>query len=209
MSEQQPSIQSVGLAAAPVRVAVTALALSLAGIAGWIAREGDSPVVSVEGEERMAPHIPTQGDVPTIGHGSTRYEDGRPVRLTDPPIPRKRAEALALALHDEEAVRFRASLPGVELTQGEFDLYLDFTGQYGIGNWRGSSMRRELLATVGVPMEKAAVHYKRACAALLRYRYAAKYDCSTLVNGKPNKRCWGSWERQLERHAKCVAEQGG
>ena len=48
-----------------------------------------------------------------------------------------------------------------------------------------------------------------ACAALLSYRRAAGYDCSTLVNGKPNRRCWGVWERQLKRHAKCMAAQGG
>lgn len=198
MSEQQPGTQSVGLAFGPVRIAVTALALSVAGAAGWIASEGGSPTVVVEGEERMAPHIPTKGDVPTIGHGSTRYEDGRPVGLSDPPITRQRAEALALHLHDEEARRFKASLPGVKLTQGEFDLYLDFVGQYGIGNWRGSSVRRYVLAG----------EYRSACDALLRYRFAAGYDCSTLVNGQPNRRCWGVWDRQQKRHAKCLAEQG-
>ena len=55
-------------------------------LAGWILKEGFS----------SPPYIPTQGDVPTIGHGSTQYEDGRKVKLTDPPITRKRAEELAL-----------------------------------------------------------------------------------------------------------------
>lgn len=76
---------------------------------------------------------------------------GRPVKLTDPPISCKRAEELAWNLHSQEAERFKASLPGVRMTQGEFDLYLDFTGQYGIGNWRGSGTRRNLLATVTAP----------------------------------------------------------
>ena len=193
MSEQQPGTKAV--AGAPViRIAITALALSIAGVATWIADEGDSPVVVVAGEERLKPHIPTKGDVPTIGHGSTRYEDGTPVRLTDAPITRQRAADLALHLHDEEAARFRASLPGVKLTQGEFDLYLDFTGQYGIGNWRKSSMRRHLLAG----------EYAQACGALLRYRFAAGYDCST----PGNRRCPGVWTRQQARHAKCMAEQG-
>lgn len=207
MADKQAAPQAV--AGAPVvRIALTALALSVAGITTWIANEGDSPVVVVDGEERLKPHIPTKGDVPTIGHGSTRYEDGTPVRLTDAPITRKRAEALALALHDEEAQRFRASLPGVKLTQGEFDLYLDFTGQYGIGNWRGSSMRRELLQTVSASPDRRPKHYRASCDALLRYRFAAGYDCSTLVDGKPNRRCWGVWDRQQKRHEACVAEQG-
>jgi GH24 family phage-related lysozyme (muramidase) len=170
-------------AAKPKRTAVAALALSAAGFAAWIASEGFTP----------GPVIPTKGDVPTIGHGSTRYEDGRPVKLTDPPITRKRAAELARNLHSEEEPRFKASLPGAMLTQGEFDLYLDFTGQYGIGNWRASSMRRHLLAG----------EYRKACDALLRYRYAAGFDCST----PGNRRCSGVWTRQQERHAKCIAEQ--
>lgn len=165
------------------RVAVAALTLSAAGFATWIASEGFTP----------APVIPTKGDVPTIGHGSTRYEDGTPVAMTDPPISRQRAAELARNLNAQEEKRFAASLPGVTLTQGEYDVYIDFVGQYGIDNWRRSSMRRLLL--VG--------QYRQACDALLRYRYAAGYDCST----PGNRRCPGVWTRQQERHAKCIAEQ--
>ena len=179
------------------RVVVASLALSAAGFVGWIAREGDSSVVEQDGVELLAPHIPTKGDVPTIGHGSTRYEDGTRVTLADPPITRERAQQLARALHSEEEQRFQSSLPGAKLFQEEYDLYLDFVGQYGIGNWSRSAMRRHLLAG----------EYPKACDALLKWRYAAKYDCSTLVNGKPNQRCWGVWTRQLERHAKCWSVQ--
>lgn len=179
------------------RTLVTALTLSTAGFLGWIASEGDGPVVEQDGIEVHLPYIPTKGDVPTIGHGSTRYEDGTPVTLADKPITRERAGQLARSLHEEEEQRFRASLPGVKLFQEEYDLYLDFTGQYGIGNWRASSMRRELLAG----------NYVKACKALLNWRFAAKYDCSTTINGKPNRRCWGVWERQLKRHAQCMAVQ--
>lgn len=170
------------------RVAIAGLALSVAGFAAWIASEGYTP----------SPVIPTTGDVPTIGHGSTRYEDGRPVRMSDPPITRARAAELARNLHSADEAKFRDSLPGVSLTQGEYDLYVDFVGHFGIGNWRVSSMRRHLLAG----------EYRRACDSLLAWRKAAKYDCSTLVNGEPNKRCWGVWVRQKERHAKCIGEQG-
>lgn len=167
-----------------VRIAASALTLSAAGLATWFASEGFTP----------KPMIPTKGDRPTIGFGSTRYEDGTPVRMTDPPITRERAADLARNLHSEEEARFKASIPGVRLTQGEFDLYLDFVGQYGAANWSRSSMRRHLQAG----------EYRAACAALLRYRFAAGYDCST----PGNRRCPGVWTRQLERHAKCMAEQG-
>lgn len=166
-----------------VRVAVATLALSAAGFVAWVASEGFTPT----------PVIPTKGDVPTIGHGSTKYEDGTPVRMTDPPITRQRAIELARNLHSQDEQRFRDSLPGVKLTQGEYDLYIDFVGQYGIGNWRSSSMRRLLIAG----------QYREACDALLRWKKAAGYDCST----PGNRRCWGVWTRQLERHSKCVAEQ--
>lgn len=159
--------------------------MSAAAFAGWIAHEGFT--------ER--PVIPTQGDVPTIGHGSTRYEDGRRVQMADPPITRERAAQLARSLHAQDEARFRDTIPGVSLTQGEYDVYVDFVGQYGIGNWSKSSMRRHLLAG----------EYRPACDALLRYRFAAGYDCSTLVNSQPNRRCYGVWTRQLERHRKCIA----
>lgn len=168
------------------RIAAALLTISAAGFAGWQASEGFT--------ER--PVIPTQGDVPTIGHGSTRYEDGTPVKLSDPPITRERAERLARNLMTKDEQLFRASIPGVKLLQAEYDLYLDFTGQYGIGNWRQSSMRRHLLAG----------EYRAACDALLRWRFQAGRDCKLPQNWGP-KGCRGVWTRQQERHAKCIAAQ--
>ena len=164
------------------RIAVTVLSLSAAGFATWQAREGYTPVAV----------IPTKGDVPTIGHGSTRYEDGSPVRMGDTITP-ARAEVLARNLNSQAEKQFAASLPGVKLHQAEFDIYMDFVGQYGIGSWLNGSPRRDLLAG----------KYAQACHDLLKYRYAAGFDCST----PGNKRCAGVWTRQLERHAKCMAAQ--
>lgn len=164
------------------RVAVTLLSLSAAGFATWQASEGYTPVAV----------IPTKGDVPTIGHGSTRYEDGSPVRMGDTITP-ARAEVLVRNLNSQAEKQFAASLPGVKLHQDEFDIYMDFVGQYGIGTWLKGSPRRDLL--VG--------NYAQACNDLLKYRFAAGFDCST----PGNKRCWGVWARQLERHAKCMSVQ--
>lgn len=179
------------------RIAVTLLTISLAGFGAWKASEGDGPVaVRSDGVKVHQPYIPTKGDVPTIGHGSTRYEDGTLVKLADKPITAQRADQLARNLLNEEEVRFRASLPGVKLFQEEYDLYLDFNGQYGGGNWRPSTMRRELLAG----------NYVQACHALLKYRFQAGRDCSLPQNWGP-KGCKGVWTRQQERHAKCMAVQ--
>lgn len=168
------------------RVAVGLLTLSAAAFAGWQASEGLTTVAV----------IPTKGDVPTIGHGSTYYEDGTRVKMGDRITP-ERAAQLAKNLNAQEEKKFIASLPGAKLTQGEFDVYMDFVGQYGIGNWNNSSMRREILAG----------NYRAACDRLLRYRYAAGYDCSTMINGRRNDRCWGVWTRQQKRHADCLEAQ--
>jgi GH24 family phage-related lysozyme (muramidase) len=179
------------------RALVATLTLSAAGFASWQASEGDGPTtVRQDGVVLHHPYVPTAGDVPTIGNGSTRYEDGTAVRLTDPPITRQRAEQLARNLHSEEEARFKASLPGVLLYQGEFDLYMDFVGQYGIGNWRTSSMRRHLLAG----------DYLRACQALPQWRFQAGRDCRLPQNWGP-KGCKGVWTRQQKRHADCMAMQ--
>lgn len=177
------------------RVAVACLTMSAAGFAAWQASEGDGPTSArADGVVVHHPYVPTAGDVPTIGHGSTRYEDGTPVRLSDPPITRQRAQQLARNLHSEEEARFKESLPGVLLYPGEYDLYLDFVGQYGIGNWRASSMRRHLLAG----------NHERACQALPQWRFQAGRDCRLPQNWGP-KGCKGVWTRQQERLAKCVA----
>lgn len=164
------------------RIAVGLLAMSASGFAAWQAHEGYSSTAI----------IPVKGDVPTVGHGSTRWENGTPVRMGDTITP-QRAVILAKALNSQEEKRFAASLPGVALQQVEFDLYMDFVGQYGFGTWEKSSMRRELLAG----------DYAAACKALIRYRFVQGYDCAT----PGNTRCFGVYTRQLQRQAKCLNAQ--
>ncbi|MDR6887900.1 MULTISPECIES: glycoside hydrolase family protein [Variovorax] len=177
-----------------VRTAVAALTLSAAGFAAWVQHEGSGLVaVRADGVVVLKPYVPTQGDVPTIGHGSTRYEDGTRVTLADPPITRRRAAELARNLNLAEERRFAESLPGVQLTQEEFDLYMDFIGQYGMPNWLSSSMRGELLAG----------RTRAACDALLRYRFQAGRDCALPQNWGP-KGCKGVWLRQQARHGACI-----
>lgn len=136
--------------------------------------------------------IPTKGDRPTVGFGSTFHEDGRPVKMGDTTTP-SRALVKALAHISKEEKVFRASLKGASLHQAEFDIYMDWVYQYGTGNWSKSSMRRQILAG----------NYAAACDALLGYKFAAGYDCST----PGNKICAGVWTRQLKRHSSCMEAQ--
>lgn len=168
------------------RMAVALLTVSIGGFGAWVGHEGFSPT----------PYVPTKGDVPTIGHGSTRYEDGTPVRLTDPAISRARAAELARNLMSGDELAFRKTIPNVNLYQGEYDVYMDFVGNFGIGNWKTSSMRKNLLAG----------NYRKACDSLLLWRRQGGRDCSQSVNWGPNG-CKGVWIRQLQRHAQCMAEQ--
>lgn len=169
------------------RFAVTVLSVSLAGIGAWMNSEGFAD----------KPMIPTRGDSPTIGFGSTRYEDGRAVKLTDPPITRQRAEQLARNLMAKDEQQFRASLDGVELFQDEYDLYLNFVGQFGSGNWQKPKSPRTWLLRRD---------YLGACDALLAWRFQAGRDCALPKNWGPQG-CKGVWTRQLDRHRKCMEAQ--
>jgi GH24 family phage-related lysozyme (muramidase) len=51
--------------------------------------------------------------------------------------------------------------------------------------------------------------YADACKAHLAWRKINRgsYDCATLVDGKPNKVCWGVWTRAQRRAALCEGAQ--
>lgn len=127
--------------------------------------------------------------VPTIGIGSTKYEDGRKVTMRDAPITKERAIEIAKVHISKDEAAFRNSLEGVRLSQVEYDLYLDFMYQFGQGAWQQSSMLRML---------KQGKH-RQACDALLRWRFAGGKYCPVRRNG-----CYGVWVRQQDRHRKCV-----
>lgn len=168
---------------------VLGISAASAVFVGWQQEEGLT----------LTPVIPVKGDVPTIGHGSTKYEDGTRVKMTDPAITKERARDLALNLMRADADRFAKTLPDdLMLHPVEFKEYLDWVGQYGIGNWMKPKSPRTWLV---------AGDHVGACKALLNWRFVKEYDCSTLIDGKPNKQCYGVWTRQLKRHDACMAVQ--
>lgn len=138
------------------------------------------------------PVIPVKGDVPTQGHGSTVKPNGQPVKMSDPPISRETADKWLRNDVSKLEVTYKNLLKGVKLSQIEYDLYLDFSYQYGMSAFSNSSMLRNLKAQ----------QYKQACTSLLKYKYVAKRDCSIRSNG-----CYGVWTRQLDRYNKCIGVQ--
>lgn len=137
--------------------------------------------------------IPTKNDVPTIGHGTTVYPNGTKVKMSDDAITR--AEGMYFLRHylNKDAQKFNKTIVNIPIYQNEYDAFIDFSYQFGIGNWIKSSMLTNLKAG----------KYKAACDSLLKYKFSGGYDCST----PGNKRCAGVWTRQLERHQKCMGVQ--
>lgn len=163
------------------RVAIGSLALSASALVGLAVSEGYS--------DRAI--IPTKGDVPTVGFGLTVNPDGSRVKMGDTTNP---VQALQRKLdyiqRDEGKIRQCVTAP---LHQAEYDLYLDLAYNIGIGGFCGSTIVKRLNAG----------DYAGACNAILSWRFAAGYDCST----PGNRRCWGLWQRRLDSHAKCMAAQ--
>ena len=165
----------------PSRIMIAALSLSAAGIVGLMGQEGYTDTAV----------IPTRGDVPTVGFGSTTRADGSKVRMGDRTTPVQAAQR-TLAYTQDADTAFKRCVR-VPLHQAEYDTYLDFGYQYGVPTLCASSIVRNLNA----------FQYAEACESLLAYRFSAGYDCST----PGNKVCSGVWTRQQKRHAACMAAQ--
>lgn len=102
-------------------------------------------------------YIPVPGDRPTIGLGSTLYEDGSPVKMGDK-ITKERAYILfknTLGVY-ELAVKKCVNVP---LHQYEFDAYVSLT--YNIGGYR--------FCQSSIPVKLTAYDYAGACKEILRY----------------------------------------
>lgn len=92
----------------------------------------------------LRPYLCPAG-VPTIGYGATRYVDGRPVLLTDPPITRDAAERMLLLQIERTYLPAVQSLcPGVD--GARLAAITDFAFNLGIGALRASTLRKRVLA---------------------------------------------------------------
>ncbi len=160
----------------PTRSHIAMLTLSAAAFVGILTREGYT-------EKAI---IPTKGDVPTVGFGTTGG-----VKITDTTTPVKAVQrALLDASSFEGALKKCVTAP---LSQAEYDIYVDMSYNIGPTAFCKSSMVKNINAQ----------KYYEACDAILLYKYAAKYDCST----PGNTRCYGVWIDRQRSHAQCVSAQ--
>jgi len=163
------------------RIIIGALSLSASALIGLAVSEG----------YRDTAYIPTKGDVPTLGFGTTTRLDGSPVQMGDRTNPVE-----ALQRKQRDLIKFEGALKTcvkVPLHQAEYDVYVDHAYNIGSGAFCSSTIVRRLNTQ----------DYTGACDAILMWRRVGAQDCS--VPG--NKICWGLWERRLAAHAKCKAAQ--
>lgn len=158
------------------RMVVAALSLSAAAFVGILTREGYT----------TGAVIPTEGDVPTVGFGTTEG-----VKMGDVTTP---VRAVQRALTDtakyEGALKRCVTAP---LNQAEYDVYVDLSYNIGSSAFCSSTIVKRL--NTG--------DYRGACDAILLFKYAAGYDCST----PGNKRCAGLWTDRKRVHAQCIGAQ--
>jgi lysozyme len=91
---------------------------------------------------RLRPYLDMVG-VPTIGYGSTFYEDGSAVTMKDKPITRERADSLFRLVVD----RFSKNVSNriiVVLNQNQFDSLVSFTYNVGVGALNKSTLLKKV-----------------------------------------------------------------
>ena len=163
---------------AALRIAVAALTLSAAGFAGLATREGYT--------DRAAAPLP--GDRPTVGLGSTWRDDGTPVQPGDSITPVAAIQRAVVHVGKDEAA-LRECMAGAKMTQGEWDVLVDQSYQFGSAATCSSTVAR--LIRDG--------RYAEACQAYLAWRFFKGKDCRDPAN-----KCRGLWLRAQERAQRCA-----
>jgi len=95
---------------------------------------------------RLTPYM-CSANVPTIGYGSTFYEDGRRVTLQDPPITLERAESLLQFTLNRDFVPSALRLcPTLVAHQNKLGAIVSFVYNLGAGRLQSSTLRRKVNA---------------------------------------------------------------
>ena len=116
-----------------------------------ISQEGVNLIKRYEGFKPKAYLCPA--NIPTIGYGSTYYEDGTKVKLTDSPISETRATSLLMALlvSYEKAVD---SFCRDDINQSQFDSLVCFSYNVGVNALKKSTLLKKVNANPNDPTIK-------------------------------------------------------
>jgi lysozyme len=111
--------------------------------------------------------------IPTIGFGSTHYEDGTKVTLNDPPITMERAEQLTA--HELSTIGIAVEkLVKVPINDNQFSALCSFAYNVGTGNLSSSTLLKKLNA----------VDYQGASEQFIRWNKAG----GKVLNGLTRRR---------------------
>lgn len=83
--------------------------------------------------------------VPTIGYGSTFYEDGTKVKMTDSPITEARGMDLLANVVNDFSKQVN-KLIKVEINQNQYDAIVDFAYNVGVANLASSTLLKKVNA---------------------------------------------------------------
>lgn len=106
-----------------------------------ISQEGIELIAKWEGL-KLKPYL-CSASVPTIGYGSTYYEDGTRVKLTDAPITKERALELfknTLKTYELGVDSFTRD----DITQSQFDALVSFAYNLGTQALKGSTLLKKV-----------------------------------------------------------------
>ena len=93
----------------------------------------------------LKPYLCPAG-VPTVGGGATTYEDGRKVKLSDPPITAERADEL-LEFHAQNYLDAVVKISPVLMNQPERHVGIgDFAYNLGTTRYKASTLRKRVEA---------------------------------------------------------------
>ena len=115
----------------------------------------------------LKPYLCPAG-IPTIGKGSTHYEDGTAVTLHDPAITPERADALLLhELSHECLPAILKYCPEID-TPDRLAAILDFVYNLGSGRLKTSTLRRKINARQWVDVPTELMKWNKAGGKVLR-----------------------------------------
>lgn len=163
------------------RLAISGLSLSAVALVTMLTSEGYT--------DRAI--IPTKGDVPTMGFGSTTQLDGSAVKMGDKTTPVAALQRSMKFVQDGETRMKRCVT--APLHQEEYNLYVDTFYNIGPSAFCNSTIVKRLNAG----------DYIGACNAILMWNRVGKQRCDE----PGNKICAGLWKRRLDLHAQCLAAQ--
>lgn len=176
------------------RIAIAALALSATGLVYIAQREGYS--------EHAYPDPVHGAKVPTVGFGTTRGDDGRPVKMGDTTTPVRALVRLRADANDYEVALKRCL--AVPLHQHEWDAFVGLA--YNVGTTT-VCMNNDRTGPSTLVRRLHAGDYPGACEAILLYDRAGPVRQPRDRCSHPdNRTCRGVWTDRKQLRAMCLGK---